>query len=104
MDAQLIRHRASELSVVGTLFLGDDQFFTIENRGRLLPEGCHTLTEVSGGVGIGGFPVISGERDHGKAGTVGIGLQARRYTLAEGALALQLMLATVTIQLARDLE
>lgn len=95
MDAHLVRHRVSELSTVGTLFLGDDQFFTIERKEHQLPEGCHELHVHDGIMKIGDFPIMSGENNHGQHGTVGVGLQARRFRLEESALALRLIRSIV---------
>lgn len=71
----------------------------MEHRSDLLPEGCHELRMRQSVPYLGRFPLVPGGHRHGMAGTVAVGLQARRHTLVEGDLAMLLLLAVVNVQL-----
>ena len=88
MNGVLVRHRRSELSTVGVIYLGDLELFTLERRAEQLGEGVYTLTLVGDGqriaVGDTGAEIAPAIEVHGTNGQIGVGIGAGRHALTCG--------------------
>lgn len=94
MEGQLIRHRATRKSVIGTLYIEDFECFTLERRDDMLDVGQHQVFD-SKPLMIGDHPVTDRERKDGISGQLILGLAATRLRLSETGKAYRRFIATI---------
>lgn len=82
MEAQIIRHRATRKSVIGTLYVEDFECFTLERRDDMLDVGQHQVFD-SKPLMIGDHPVTDRDRKEGISGQLILGMAATRLRLSE---------------------